>query len=122
MADVCAGRIKNVFERICVLIFFHQFEVDEPLSFGAGLGMAKPCFARFEQRGGEFVFAVGRHFFCRGDQPFFREAEVVDEKFCAVGITEMIEAFEVPLPIVDSLRPCFASSGVIMLRTAQSRV
>ena len=65
------GRVKNVFERVGVLIFFHQLKVDEPLGLGDRFGAAEPCAGRFEERRRKFVFAVGRHFFHRPHKLFF---------------------------------------------------
>src|SRR2546427_3670740 len=38
------------------------------------------------------------------DELFFRQTEIVNEEFCAVGPAEMVEALQVRLPIADVLR------------------
>ena len=57
------GGVQNAFERVRVLIFSHQLEVDEPFGFGDGLGAPEPGAGRFEERRRKFVFCRRRPFF-----------------------------------------------------------
>ena len=84
-------------------MLFHQFEVDEPFGVSYGSAVLEPASGPFQQRGGQLVFAVGGQALYGPDELFFRQTEVVNEEFCAVGPAEMFEAFEVRLPIADVL-------------------
>jgi len=45
-------RVNDEFERVCILIFFHQLEVDEPFGVSHGSAVLEPASGRFKQRGG----------------------------------------------------------------------
>src|SRR5256884_4305723 len=63
----------------------------------------EPASGGFQQRGGEFVFAVRGQSFDGLDKLSFRDAEIVNQKLGGVGASEMVEALEVWLPIADVL-------------------
>src|SRR5262245_29002106 len=55
------GRIKEKLEGVVILILLHELEVDEPLGFPHGLTVRERASAQFQQRRGQFVFAVVDH-------------------------------------------------------------
>src|ERR1700730_16238582 len=96
-------RVNDEFERVRVLMLLHQLEVDEPFGVSHGSAVREPASGRFKQRGGQFVFAVGGQALHGPDELFFRQTEVVNQEFCAVGPAEMVEALQVRLPIANVL-------------------
>src|SRR6266446_1012143 len=96
-------RVNDELERVRILMLFHQFEVDKPFGVSHGSAVLEPASGRFKQRGGQFVFAVGGQALHGPNELFFRQAEVVNQEFCAVGPAEMVEALQVRLPIADVL-------------------
>lgn len=97
------SRVDDEFERVRILVLFHQLEVYKPFGIRYGGAVLEPVSGRFKQRGCEFILAVrGQAFHCL-DQLSFRHAEVVDQEFCVVGTGEMFHALQVRLPIADVL-------------------
>jgi hypothetical protein len=84
--------IDDEFERIRVLVLLHQLEVDESFGVSYRAAAIKPVPGRLNKRSCEFVFAVGGQAFHCLDQLSFRQTEVIDQKVCAVGAAEMLEA------------------------------
>src|SRR5256884_468392 len=97
------GGIKDEFKWIGILVLLHQLEIDEASGLRHRRAVIEPASGGFQQRGGEFVFAVRGQSFDGLDKLSFRDAEIVNQKLGGVGASEMVEALEVWLPIADVL-------------------
>src|SRR5262245_64523197 len=77
LASLC--RIDDVFERIRVLILFHQLQIREPLSALERIAAGKLCLCRFDQLGCHCIPSVCSKTVRSFDNLRCREAEIVNE-------------------------------------------
>src|SRR5262245_31922043 len=101
LTDFC--RIDDEFERIRVLILFHQLQIGEPFSaLYRSIGWELDL-CRFEQICGHRVLTVRvKAVRCFHDLRL-REAQIVNENVRAIYLAGMSQALEVCLPVPDVL-------------------
>src|SRR5438046_9818807 len=89
------GGIKDEFKWIGILVLLHQLEIDEASGLRHRRAVIEPASGGFQQRGGEFVFAVRGQSFDGLDKLSFRDADIVSQRLRGVGATPLVEAWDV---------------------------
>ena len=96
-------RIDDELERIRVLILFHQLQIGEALSAFYRIATRKPRLHGFDQiRCNRILPVCGKTVRCFDDLRL-REAQIVNEKFCAIQPARMSQTMEVRLPVPNVL-------------------
>src|SRR5215510_4933073 len=101
LASLC--RVDDEFERIRVLIFFHQLQIREALSLLKRIAVRKLCLCGFDQIRCHCIPSVGSEPVRCLDNSLLREAQIVNEKFGTIRPAGMSQSLNVRLPVLDVL-------------------
>src|SRR5215470_9867070 len=101
LASLC--RIDDEFERIRVLILFHQLQIREPLSALERIAPGKLCVYGFDQLCCHCIPSVCSETVRCFDNLRLREAQIVNEKFRTIRPGGMSQSLKVRLPVPDVL-------------------
>src|SRR6266542_5046168 len=113
-------RIDDEFERIRILILLHQLQIGEPLGALESFSGGELWLSGFDQLLRHCIPAVcGETVGCFDDLSL-REAQIVNEKFCAIQPARMSQTLKVRLPaphvlIVDSVDHMLAQNVVRLI-------
>src|SRR4030095_12186947 len=91
------------FERVRVLVLFHELQVGEPLSPFESIAIRKLWLSSFDQIRGHCIFAIGGETVSCFDDLRVGKPKIVNEKFCAIHPAWMSQTLEIRLPVPNVL-------------------